>query len=77
MYHQQRPSPRRRPLSDPAAGDVITAADGQPTRSPETFLSVLRAHEPGDTVLLTVHGPGQPDRQVPITLTERPVVSER
>jgi serine protease DegQ len=53
-------------------GDVITAVDGQPTRTPEDFLAALRPHKPGDTLRLTVHTPGSPDRIVDLTVTDRP-----
>ena len=54
-------------------GDVITAVDGQPTRTPEDFLAALRPHRPGDTLAVTVHQPGEPERQVQLTVTDRPV----
>jgi S1-C subfamily serine protease len=53
-------------------GDIITAVDGQPTRTPEEFLAVLRRHNPGDTLTLTVHFPGQPERQARLTVSDRP-----
>jgi serine protease DegQ len=53
-------------------GHVITAADAQPTRTPEDFLAALRAHKPGDTLRLTVRIPGRPDRTVDLTVTDRP-----
>ena len=58
-------------------GDVITALDGEPTRTPEEFLAALRAREPGDTVTVTVHGPRQADRKVTLTLIDRPASASR
>jgi serine protease DegQ len=53
-------------------GDVIVAADGEPTATPEDFLSVLRPHKPGDTLTLTVRSPGAEERQVQLTVADRP-----
>jgi serine protease DegQ len=53
-------------------GDVMTAVDGQPTRTPEDFLAALRPHKPGDTLRLTVRSSGQGDRTVDLTVTDRP-----
>jgi serine protease DegQ len=53
-------------------GDIITAVDGEPTRTPEDFLAVLRGHEPGDTLTVTVRSPGADERQVELTLSDRP-----
>ena len=52
-------------------GDVITAVDDEPTPTPEDFLAVLRAHEPGDTLALTVRRAGGSDTQVRISLADR------
>jgi len=54
-------------------GDVITAVDGEPTPTPEDFLSLLRPHKPGDTLTLTVRSPGGEERQVRLTVVDRPV----
>ncbi len=56
-------------------GDVLIAVDGQPTATPEDFLAALRARKPGDTITVTVRGPGRPERQVTLTLAERPDAS--
>ena len=56
-------------------GDVITAVDGEAARTPEDFLAALRGHKPGDTLTLTVRGPARPERQVTLTLAERPEAS--
>lgn len=53
-------------------GDIVTAVDGQPTRTPEEFLAALRPHNPGDTLTLTVHWPGKTSQQVRLTVTDRP-----
>jgi serine protease DegQ len=53
-------------------GDVITAVDGRPTRTPEDFLATLRSHKPGDILRLTLRTPGRADRTVDLTVTDRP-----
>ncbi len=53
-------------------GDVITAIDGVPTPTPEDFLAELRPHEPGDTLSLGVLRPGAAEREVSLTVTDRP-----
>jgi serine protease DegQ len=53
-------------------GDVITAVDGRPTRTPEDFLAALRSHKPGDILRLTLRTPGRADRTVDLTVTDRP-----
>ncbi|TKJ20803.1 trypsin-like peptidase domain-containing protein [Blastococcus sp. CCUG 61487] len=59
-----------------APGDVITAVDGEPTASPEDLLAILRDREPGDTVTMSIRGADAQEREVDVTLTERPSVSE-
>jgi serine protease DegQ len=54
-------------------GDVITAVDGEATPTPEDFLAALRPHRPGDTLTLTVRSPGGDERQVRLTVIDRPV----
>jgi S1-C subfamily serine protease len=56
-------------------GDVFTAFDGKPVTSPEEFLTILRAHQPGETITLTVSSHGQSPRRVQLTLTDRPAIS--
>lgn len=58
------------------SGDVITAVDGKPTRTPEEFLAALRARRPGDTMTVTVRQPGRGDRDVRLTLADRPTTSQ-
>jgi serine protease DegQ len=53
-------------------GDIVLAVDGQPTRTPESFLAVLRAHEPGDTIVTTLRGPDGARRDVRVAVTDRP-----
>ena len=53
-------------------GDVLSALDGVPTPTPEDFLAELRGHRPGDTVTLSVRTPGQPERDVAVTVVDRP-----
>ena len=49
---------------------------GEPTTSPEALLAVLREQDPGDTVPMVVRGADGTEREVEVTLTERPAVSE-
>jgi serine protease DegQ len=53
-------------------GDVITAVDARPTRTPEDFLAALRPHKPGDNLHLTVRTRGRADRTVDVIVTDRP-----
>ena len=57
-------------------GDVITAVDGESTATPEELLAALRAGDPGDTLTLTLRSPDGEEREVTVTLTERPAVSD-
>ena len=57
-------------------GDLILAVDAQPARTPENFLATLRLHEPGDTVVATVRGVDGAQREVRITLTDRPAAGD-
>jgi serine protease DegQ len=57
-------------------GDIVLAVDGQPTRTPETFLAVLRAHGPGDTIVAAVRGTDGALRDVRVTVTDRPGVTD-
>ncbi len=52
-------------------GDVITAIDGQKLTDESTFVELLREHEPGEKVTLTVRH-GSKTRQVTVTLATRP-----
>lgn len=52
-------------------GDVITAFDGKPVRSPEDFLAALRPHRPGDVVSATIRR-GSATQPVTLTLVGRP-----
>jgi len=52
-------------------GDVIVAIDGKPVHSPEDLIAVLRGHNPGDTVQVTLVRNGA-QQNVSATLTERP-----
>jgi serine protease DegQ len=57
-------------------GDIVLAVDGQPTRTPESFLAVLRPHEPGDTIVATVRGADGTRHDVRVSLTDRPTVGD-
>lgn len=57
-------------------GDIITAVNGQPTRTPEDFLAALRGAKPGDTIAVTVRRPGGSERTLQVTLTDRPATSQ-
>ena len=62
---------------DPAAdagvqeGDIVTAIDGQQIDAQNSFVEVLFAHEPGETVEATVQR-GDEEITVEVTLGERP-----
>ncbi len=56
-------------------GDVLLAMDGQPLRRPEDFLAALRPRDPGDVVTLRVRGADGAQRDVALTLTDRPATS--
>ena len=56
-------------------GDLLLAMDGQPLRTPEDFLAALRLHDPDDTVTLTIRGTDGAQRDVKLTLADRPAVS--
>ncbi|WP_209305246.1 trypsin-like peptidase domain-containing protein [Blastococcus sp. CT_GayMR20] len=58
-----------------APGDVITAVDEEATTGPEDLLAALRNRDPGETVILSVRGVDGRERDVEVTLTERPPVS--
>lgn len=57
-------------------GDVLLALDGQPLRRPEDFLAALRPRDPGDVVTLRVRGTDGAQRDVAVTLTDRPATSQ-
>lgn len=61
--------------ADVRPGDVITAVDGQPTPTPESFLARLRQYEPGDTLTLTIRRGGADERKVEVVVTDRPTPS--
>lgn len=54
-----------------SVGDAITAVDGVPTLTSDAVVAAVHAHQPGQTVTLTVStGPGH-SHQVPITLASQ------
>lgn len=53
------------------SGDIIVSAGGEPVRTVEDILAVLRQHEPGDELTLTVVRDGQ-RREVTAALAARP-----
>jgi S1-C subfamily serine protease len=55
-------------------GDIIAGVDGQPL-TPETGLAqFIGLHAPGDTIILTVQSPGQPGRDIAVTLNAHPAL---
>jgi putative serine protease PepD len=48
-------------------GDIITAIDGRPATDSDEFVVAIRAHAPGDTIVLTVRT-GDKERSVRVTL---------
>ena len=69
------------PAGEPAAeagiqpGDVIVALDGQQIDAENAFSEVLYAHEPGETVPVTVQR-GDEQLEIRLTLGERPPLAE-
>jgi serine protease DegQ len=57
-------------------GDVLTAFDGKPVRTPEDFLAALRPHRPGDVVTATVRR-GTQTQQLSLTLAGRPAAANQ
>jgi S1-C subfamily serine protease len=53
-------------------GDMILAIDGQNVDPEHPLPDLVAAHQPGDSVILTVKSPGQAARQVSVTLNEHP-----
>ncbi|MFJ1761151.1 trypsin-like peptidase domain-containing protein [Amycolatopsis sp. NPDC088138] len=56
-----------------AAGDVITAINGQAIDSATTLTNVMDTHHPGDQLTLTVSGASGASQQLPVTAAEGPV----
>ena len=56
------------------AGDTITSVDGQKVTSSNDFIEILGNDKPGQTVTMTVTGPGG-NRTVKVTLGNRPAGS--
>jgi S1-C subfamily serine protease len=52
-------------------GDIITAVDGQAVDSEHPLANQLLAHQPGDTVALTIDRDGE-TQELSVTLGERP-----
>jgi S1-C subfamily serine protease len=52
---------------DRSAADLITAIDGQPVRTVESFLSIIESRQPGEQVTVTVIRDGH-EINVPVTL---------
>ncbi|MDQ3856593.1 MAG: trypsin-like peptidase domain-containing protein [Chloroflexota bacterium] len=57
-------------------GDIITAIEGQRIDTESAFVQILREHEPGDKITLTVRRDGR-DREVALTLARRPSTSSQ
>ncbi len=57
-------------------GDVITAIDGEPIDRQTSFVEVLFAHEPGETVTATVQR-GDEELSLQVALAERPAELEQ
>lgn len=50
-------------------GDLIVALDGEPMTSPDELIVAIRAHAPGDEIVLTIRD-GDVERDVAVTLGE-------
>jgi S1-C subfamily serine protease len=55
-------------------GDVIVAMDGSEVASLDDLRRLMVRHQVGEVVTLAIVSPGQPRRNVQVTLAERPVV---
>ena len=53
-------------------GDTITAVDGQAVDPEHKLNELIGAHQPGDTVTLTVQSPGEEAQEITVTLDEHP-----
>ena len=53
-------------------GHIITAVAGQAVHPEHKLNEIIGAHQPGDTVTLTVKSPGEEAREVTVTLDEHP-----
>jgi S1-C subfamily serine protease len=53
-------------------GDMVLAIGGQTVDGEHPLADLVAAHQPGDSVSLTVKSPGQEARQVSVTLNEHP-----
>jgi S1-C subfamily serine protease len=56
------------------SGDVIVGMDGSEVIGLDDLRRLMVRHQIGDTIALAVITPGQPRRNVPLTLVARPVV---
>ncbi|NYD36158.1 S1C family serine protease [Actinomycetospora corticicola] len=57
------------------AGDIIRSVNGTPVTTPESFQAALRTRQPGESATLGIRGIDGQERNVTITLTDRPAVS--
>jgi S1-C subfamily serine protease len=55
-----------------AAGDRIVAVDGEEVNEASSLADLIAAHQPGDSVTLTVENADQESREVEVTLGEHP-----
>ncbi len=56
-------------------GDALVAIDGQQVDADHAFIDLLYAHDPGDTVTMTVSRGGS-EQEVDVTLGERPTEAQ-
>jgi len=77
VFEEDPPDARAVTLDGPAdlagirRGDVILAIDGRPVTASEELIVAIRAHEPGDTVVLRVRT-GDDERDVRVRLDAAP-----
>ena len=64
---RQGPFIIKRENVDIAAADLIVAADSQPIKTADDFLSIVEAKQPGDEVIVTVFRGGR-QTQIPLRL---------
>jgi S1-C subfamily serine protease len=53
-------------------GDVISELEGEAVSSPDDVIAAVNSSEPGDSLTLTVVTPNEDERQVELTVSDRP-----
>jgi S1-C subfamily serine protease len=56
----------------PVEGDVITAVEGERITASDDVIEVVNARDPGDSISMTVVTPNEGEREVELTVDQRP-----